>query len=311
MAELHGVLLYDKPSGPTSHDVVMEARRRFRTRRVGHAGTLDPMASGLLVLLFGEATKLSGVLTAAEKEYRATVVFGTATSSFDAWGSVTTTREIPAGLLASEALERTLDAERARTLQIPPQVSAIKVAGRTGHERARAGEEFELDPRDVRVHELRLLEAGTDSVELSLVVSKGYYVRALARDLGAALGAPAHLSALRRLRSGPFAVTEAQARLEDCKLVSVASAVQRSLPHVEVNEVELERLRAGKLLGVDPSRSLALRDAPVVAALHQGELAALLEPLPLAAALHKLAWDEEEAQGSGFSSWYKVKRGFH
>jgi tRNA pseudouridine55 synthase len=299
MAEIHGVILFDKPSGPTSHDVVLEARRLFRTRRIGHAGTLDPMASGLLVILLGEATKLSNVLTLAEKEYVTTVRFGIGTSSLDALGTVTRRREVEPSFPDADALAAALQCERERTLQVPPQVSAIKVDGKRGHERARAGEEFELDPRDVRVHELEVLGRGPAEIRLRLVVSKGYYVRALARDLGTSLGAPAHLSELSRTRSGAFSTHESSPKLADCVPLSVAAAVTRSLPHIEVNQLEVDRLRSGKLLGLSAERAEAVRAAPTVAALYQGQLAALLEPVPPQVALHKLAWDEEDARDAG------------
>jgi tRNA pseudouridine55 synthase len=310
MADIHGVLLFDKPIGPTSHDIVLEARRVFRTRRIGHAGTLDPMASGLLVILLGEATKLSSVLTLAEKEYVTTVRFGVGTSTLDALGPVTRRREVDSTFPDPSALAAALQSERERTLQVPPQVSAIKVDGKRGHERARAGEEFELDPRDVRVHELELLDRGPAEVRLRLVVSKGYYVRALARDLGISLGAPAHLSELRRTRSGPFSALESSPVLTDCVPLPLAAAVTRSLPHIEVNRLEVDRLHAGKLLGLSSERGEAVRAAPTVAALFEGQLAALLEPVSPQVALHKLSWDEEDARDAGFSSWFKVQRGF-
>jgi len=311
MPDTHGVVLYDKPSGPTSHDVVLEARRVFRTRRIGHAGTLDPMASGLLLLLLGEATKLSNVLTLAEKEYVTTVRFGIGTTTFDALGAINKRRELPADFPDRPTLERALEAERARRLQVPPQVSAIKVDGRAGHERVRAGEDFELSPREVLVHELELTGERPLELDFRMVVSKGYYVRALARDLGSSLGAPAHLSALRRVQSGPFRVADAGAKMAECPILPIAEVVQRSLPGVEVSVTEHERLKSGKLLGLDAVRSQTLGEASLAAAMHEGDLVALLEPVPVQEALRKLAWDEERAGQEGFSSWYRVRRGFH
>lgn len=305
-----GVLLFDKPVGPTSHDLVLQARRHFRTRQIGHAGTLDPMASGLLVLLLGEATKLSSVITAAEKEYVTTVRFGMGTSSLDAQGTVTSRRELPPDFLRTAPLELALDGERARRVQVPPQVSAIKVGGRSGHERARAGEEFELAPRDVEVHTLEVLALRAEELELRLVVSKGYYVRALARDLGAALGAPAHLSALRRVRSGPFRIEEAFSRLTEAALLPLDEATLRSLPTVPVSELEAERLRAGKLLGLDRARAEPLEGLEPIAAVSGGKLVALLESIATERALERLSWDAEQALAAGFTSWFKVRRGF-
>ncbi|HMJ14672.1 MAG TPA: tRNA pseudouridine(55) synthase TruB, partial [Polyangiaceae bacterium] len=193
---LDGVLVVDKPEGPTSHTVVAEARRLYGTRAVGHAGTLDPMASGVLVLVFGEATKLSGYLTQQSKRYSARVRLGRSTSTDDAWGEVV--EERPIGEVNRDALEATLAKERARTEQVPPPVSAIKVCGQRAYRLARAGREPELEARTVCIHSLELLGFDGETIELELHVSKGYYVRALARDLGQSLGLPAHLSGLRR-----------------------------------------------------------------------------------------------------------------
>src|SRR5690606_27846030 len=175
---VHGVLVVDKPGGMTSHDVVARARRLFGTRAVGHAGTLDPMATGVLVLLFGEACKLSAYLTGQDKTYSAGVRFGSATDSLDADGRVTEERTLPAGWLARETLDRALAVERARTLQVPPAVSAISEGGRRAYQRVRAGETVELAPRPVRVARLELLEWSDAGVDVELEVSKGYYVRA-------------------------------------------------------------------------------------------------------------------------------------
>lgn len=206
---VHGVLIVDKPKGPTSHDMVAEARRRFGTRRVGHGGTLDPMATGVLVLLFGEATKLSEVVAGSHKSYLAELSFGRATDSHDAMGRVTAEALDALDGLTREKLERALAAERGRTEQLPPAVSALKVGGRRAYALARAGAEPELQPRPIQVSALELLAFGGGRASLELRVSKGYYVRALARDVSAALSVPAHLSALRRTLSGCFALPEA------------------------------------------------------------------------------------------------------
>jgi tRNA pseudouridine55 synthase len=246
-------LIVDKPEGPTSHDIVQSARRALGTRRVGHAGTLDPMATGVLVLLLGEATKLSDLATAADKTYHARVNFGRATESHDACGA--TTRESPVRLsqLGEAALQAALDAERRRTLQQPPAVSAIKVQGRRAYALARAGEAPELEPRTVRVHELRELERDESSLSLELRVSKGYYVRALARDLGLALGVPAHLSQLRRLSSGGFTLAEACAWPPPSPppLLALPQILPRLLPTLRLTDAGVRRARAGQALTVE------------------------------------------------------------
>ena len=211
---MNGVVIVDKPAGMTSHDVVQRVRRAAGTSRVGHAGTLDPMATGVLVVMIGEATKLGPYLTASDKAYRARVQLGAATDTLDAEGQVTASAPLPAwwsGPETAERIELALAGERARSEQIPPQVSAIKIDGRPAHARARRGETVTLEPRTVTVHELALLAFdASGSVDLTLQTSKGYYVRALARDLGEALGCPAHLTALRRTASGPFAIERAR-----------------------------------------------------------------------------------------------------
>lgn len=247
-----GVLVVDKPDGPTSHDVVSRARRVYGTRSVGHAGTLDPMATGVLVLVLGEATKLSGVLTRADKEYRATVRFGAATDTLDARGAEVERAALPAGWLELDRLHAALDAERARTLQVPPAVSAIRVGGEHAYQRARRGEGVVLEERCVAVRELELHQASDAELVVRLRVSKGYYVRAFARDLGLALGVPAHLAALRRTASGSFDVDEAVAWPPAAgavpELLPIGRAVQRALPCVRLADSGVERARQGKLL---------------------------------------------------------------
>lgn len=200
---LDGVLVVDKPCGPTSHDVVALARRALGTRSVGHAGTLDPMATGVLVVAVGEATKLVRWLTADAKAYRATVVLGTETDTLDAEGRVTERAPIPAVLTLEYA--RAVAARFVGTMtQRPPAFSAIKVAGRALHERARRGEAVEAPERIVTVHRLEILAIEGERLELAVEASKGFYVRSLARDLALALGTRGHLGALRRTQSGPF-----------------------------------------------------------------------------------------------------------
>jgi tRNA pseudouridine55 synthase len=245
-----GLLVVDKPRGPTSHDIVAEARRRFGVRGIGHAGTLDPMATGILVLLFGEGRKLSSYLTLDEKAYVAEVCFGTATDTFDAEGTVVESRVLGPGTLDRGRVEAALQAERERTEQVPPPVSSIKVGGERAHRLTRRGEAPVLLPRKIRVAKLTLLEADEKRISLELTVSKGYYVRSLARDLGEALGAPAHLSRLARTRSGAFTLDDAVRWPPDelPALTSVAEAVRRSLPCVELTQAGAAKARLGQRL---------------------------------------------------------------
>jgi tRNA pseudouridine55 synthase len=219
-----GVLVVDKPRGPTSHDVVARLRRTLATREIGHAGTLDPMATGVLVALVGEATKLASYLTAEDKEYEATIELGTETDTLDAQGAVTRRSEVPeetcAALHAARpprtghppVLDLAIAGERARKEQIPPSFSAIHEGGERAYRRARRGDAVTLLPRPVSVKCMEVLGAGLEPrpwLTVRTTASKGYFVRALARDLAAALGTVGHLVALRRLRSGSFSLEEA------------------------------------------------------------------------------------------------------
>lgn len=246
----HGLLIVDKPEGPTSHDIVSAARRVLGTRRVGHAGTLDPMATGVLVLLLGEATKLSDLATTADKTYRTQVSFGRATDSHDACGATTHESDSRLSQLSETALQGALQAERERTLQVPPAVSAIKLSGRRAYDLARAGAAPELAPRVVRVHDLRELERSEQALSLELRVSKGYYVRALARDLGEALGVPAHLSQLRRVASGGFTLADACSWPPPSPppLLALHQILPRLLPTLRLTDAGVRRARAGKAL---------------------------------------------------------------
>ncbi len=204
-----GVLLVDKPDGPTSHDVIAMLRRALGTRTIGHAGTLDPMATGLLVVVVGRYTRLSQYLTGADKSYLAEVTFGTRTTTDDRQG---------------EALERgdpsTLDDERVRAAlerfrgaqqQTPPAYSAIQVGGERLYDKARRGEDVVVPAREVTVHELEAIAWQPPTLRFRVRCSKGTYIRSLARDLGDALGVPAHLSSLRRTASGAFRLEDARA----------------------------------------------------------------------------------------------------
>ncbi|MGO9836120.1 MAG: tRNA pseudouridine(55) synthase TruB [Polyangiaceae bacterium] len=216
---LSGVLVIDKPRGPTSHDVVARVRAYLRTRRVGHAGTLDPMATGVLVVAIGEATKLVPWLTAHAKSYEATIALGVETDTLDADGRAM--RQVDPGDALRRALARqgepagllhvALEQERGRTRQVPPAYSAIRSGGERAFDRARRGETLDLAAREVRVQSLDLVRWAADppSLCVSLTVDKGYYVRALARDLAEALGTAGHLTSLRRVRSGCFTADEA------------------------------------------------------------------------------------------------------
>jgi tRNA pseudouridine55 synthase len=261
---IHGVLVVDKPGGVTSHDVVARARRLFGTRAVGHAGTLDPMATGVLVLLFGEACKLSTYLTGQVKQYQATVEFGRATDSYDRDGVTTEEIELPADFLDDAALAEALEREWRRTEQVPPAVSAISVGGRRSYELARQGRAVELEARPVRVEHLAVKSRDGRRLELELGVSKGYYVRAFARDLGASLGVPAHLSALLRTASGRFSLAEAVPWpiAEPAPLASLASAAERALPITRLTADGTRKARLGQRLALEDASTSTKEEQP-------------------------------------------------
>lgn len=284
-ASPRGLIVIDKPIGPTSHDVVGKLRRLFHTRRVGHAGTLDPMATGVLVALIGEATKLSTWLTLDDKRYVARVAFGRATDSLDATGKTTAEQPVPDWLVAElEAVARgdrasaprlgaALDAEAARASQIPPAFSAIQKDGVRAHHAARKGHALTLDARDVVVRSLAVRGGSAEPpfVDVELDVGKGYYVRSFARDLGEALAIPACLSALRRTRSGPFAIEESvtldalSSMSSDERvtgLAPLADVARRALPCATLTAEGLRKAPLGQRLAAEHFATTPHDDAP-------------------------------------------------
>jgi len=258
---LSGVAVVDKPRGATSHTVVAQARRLFGRKDIGHAGTLDPMATGVLLVLVGQATKLSGYLTADSKRYAAEICFGRATDTLDAEGQTTAEAPLASGQLSLEAVTAALGHELARSEQTPPAVSAIKVNGERSYALARKGAAVELPPRPVQVMELRLIEVAPPLLRCELFVSKGYYVRSLARDLGERLGVPAHLSGLRRLASGPFTIEQATEwpAQEPPPLLGLADAAASVLPACRLREEAVLRARQGKPLRAEDFSELPQR----------------------------------------------------
>jgi tRNA pseudouridine55 synthase len=272
-----GILLVDKPQGITSHRVVSIARRRFGVRKVGHAGTLDPMATGLLLLGVGPSTRLLTHLVGLDKTYTATIRLGVGTDSDDADGAPTTTDGVPAGL-ADQTVEAALAPLRGTIAQVPSTVSAIKVDGRRAYDLARRGESVELAARTVTVSRFDVTGrtdqvvsvSGTDVavVDLDVVVScsSGTYVRALARDLGTALGTGAHLTALRRTVVGPFDI-DAATDIEDdatdvtAALLRPADVARRLFPVVALDAAQAKDLADGKRITADHPDT----DGPVAA----------------------------------------------
>ena len=259
---MDGLLLVDKPAGPTSHDVVARVRRLAGTRKVGHAGTLDPMATGVLVLGLGRATRLLGHLALTDKVYDATIGLGIATSTDDAEGEVVGTASPGAvAALTDVAIGHEVAALTGVITQVPTTVSAIKVEGRRAYARARAGEVVVLTARLVTVSRFEITavrrELGLDAdpaavpvTELDVTVecSTGTYIRALARDLGAALGVGGHLRALRRTRVGPYSLAEARTlpELEErLAVMPLAEAAARAFTCRTLSAAEAGRLAHG------------------------------------------------------------------
>jgi tRNA pseudouridine55 synthase len=248
-----GIVAVDKPSGWTSHDVVGRIRRLAGTRKVGHAGTLDPMATGVLVVGVGRATRLLGHLAGTTKSYDATIRLGATTTTDDAEGETLGT--IDASGLGRPEIERAAARFVGDIEQVPSTVSAIKVDGKRAYARARAGEAVTLEPRPVRIddfaiHRVRPAPPYVD-VDASVTCSSGTYVRALARDLGADLAVGGHLTALHRTRVGGFTLTDAltlDALADDWTMMSLAEAARRSFPSHELSAAEATWVRHGRAL---------------------------------------------------------------
>jgi tRNA pseudouridine55 synthase len=202
-----GVLLVDKPTGMTSHDVVNRARRIFKMKKIGHAGTLDPMATGLLILLIGRATRLSQYLMSLDKVYEGSVTLGITTDSQDAVGNVISTRQVPD--LDRAAVDKVLSSFVGDQYQIPPMFSAIKKEGVPLYKLARKGQTIEREPRFIRVSTFDLLRYDPPNLDIRVKCSKGTYVRTLAHDIGEKIGCGAHLSSLCRTASDYFRVEDA------------------------------------------------------------------------------------------------------
>lgn len=240
-----GLVIVDKPSGFTSHDVVAKMRGIARTRRVGHAGTLDPMATGVLVLGVEKATKLLGHLALTEKEYLGTIRLGQNTLTDDAEGDITSSTD--ASGVKRDAIDAGIAKLTGRIMQVPSKVSAIKIDGVRSYKRAREGEEFEIPARPVTVssfavYDIRdaVAEDGTPVLDLvvSVVCSSGTYIRALARDLGADLGVGGHLTALRRTRVGPYKLDSARTLdqlQEELTVMPIAEAAAAAFPRWAVD----------------------------------------------------------------------------
>ena len=280
-----GLVIVDKPGGMTSHDVVARIRRLAGTRRVGHAGTLDPMATGVLVVGIGKATRLLGYLTLTEKQYDATIRLGQSTSTDDAEGDITgasSAAGVSAAALAAAAAGLT-----GQIQQVPPPVSAIKVAGQRAYRLTRAGAAPDLKPRPVTVREFTVtaIRPAGDLLDVDVTVrcSSGTYIRALARDLGHELGTGGHLTRLRRTRVGGYGLEGAQTLeqlAERFEVLPLAQAASAAFPRRDLSAEEARRLaHGGRLAPAGPGAAPAVAatpEHPTAAYAPDGSLVALL-----------------------------------
>ncbi|MGW3624837.1 tRNA pseudouridine(55) synthase TruB [Streptomyces sp. NPDC000880] len=278
----NGLVIVDKPSGFTSHDIVAKMRGIARTRRVGHAGTLDPMATGVLVLGVEKATKLLGHLALTEKEYLGTIRLGQNTVTDDAEGEITSSAD--ASGVSREAIDAGVAKLTGDIMQVPSKVSAIKIDGKRSYARVRGGEDFEIPARPVTVSSFQVYDVRETVTEdrtpvvdvvVSVVCSSGTYIRALARDLGAGLGVGGHLTALRRTRVGPYGLDAAKTLeqlQEELTVMPIAEAAAAAFPRWDVDERRAKLLTNGVRLDMP-----AFDSAPVAAFGPDGRFLALVE----------------------------------
>jgi tRNA pseudouridine55 synthase len=274
-----GVLVVDKPIGLTSHDVVQIIRRGTGIRRAGHTGTLDPRASGVLVVLIGPAVRLSEYVSASDKRYQATIRLGSSTDTYDAEGVVTESAAWEN--ITEEQFNEVLQKFVGEIEQVPPPYSAVKVKGKHAYDMAREGEEVDLEPRTIHVYSLEILEWAPPEVVIDVYCSSGTYVRSLANDLGKELGCGAHLIGLRRTKSGRFTLRDAipLRKLQESfetgswyrNLIPAAEALA-DWPMVELDADQVELVRHGHRVPADEGAKGWARGVS-----EQGDLVALLE----------------------------------
>jgi len=274
-----GVLVIDKPVGMTSHDVVQIVRKGTGIRRAGHTGTLDPRASGVLVVLIGPAVRLSEYISASDKRYQATIRLGASTETYDAEGRITQSNNDVQ--VTEEEFEQALDSFVGQIEQVPPPYSAVKVKGRKAYELSRKGEEVELEPRQINVYSLEMLEWAPPEAVVDVYCSSGTYVRSLAHDLGQKLGSGAHLVGLRRTKSGRFTLRdsvplrklrEAFTSGEWYRYLIPAADALADWPLLELDPDQVELVRHGHRIPAESGSEGWVRGVSM-----QGDLVALLE----------------------------------
>jgi tRNA pseudouridine55 synthase len=275
---MSGVIVIDKPIGMTSHDVVQIVRKGTNIRRAGHTGTLDPRASGVLVVLVGPAVRLSEYVSASDKRYQAVIQLGTTTDTYDADGRVLSTTSVD---ISEKQFDDVLQSFVGQIEQVPPPYSSVKVKGRHAYDMARNGEEVDLEPRTINVYNLDLLEWAPPEAVIDVYCSSGTYVRSLAHDLGEKLGCGAHLIGLRRTKSGRFTLRDAvplrklrEAFENDTwqNLIIPAAEALTDWPAVELTTEQLDIVRHGRRI---PAETGAGKMARAIS--EEGELIGLLE----------------------------------
>jgi tRNA pseudouridine55 synthase len=268
---MHGFALIDKPAGMTSHDVVAKARKKFNTKRVGHAGTLDPMATGVLVLGVGSATRLLQFVTDGQKQYEAVIRLGQSTHTDDREGEVIETKS--ALTISDEQIRECLAKFVGKIQQKPSSVSAIKIDGKRAHERVRAGEEVDIPAREVLISDIKIIGITTESefkdIQVVITCSAGTYIRAIARDLGQLLEVGGHLTELRRTLVSPFDISQCTS-LEEAELITVAEGISKILPVRTIDFADQNEVSFGS--AISPSEI----SGPVAALDASGEFVALL-----------------------------------
>jgi tRNA pseudouridine55 synthase len=277
-----GVLVVDKPIGMTSHDVVQIIRRGTGIRRAGHTGTLDPRASGVLVVLIGPAVRLSEYVSASDKRYQATIRLGTSTDTYDSEGTITSTASADSVEdITEEQFDEILQQFIGEIEQTPPPYSAVKVKGRRAYDMARQGEEVDLSPRMINVYSLEVLEWAPPEAVVDVYCSSGTYVRSLANDLGKSLGTGAYLVGLRRTKSGRFTLRDAVPlrRLQEAftagdwyRFLIPAAEALADWPMVELDADEVQLIRHGHRVPAQPGQTGWARGVS-----EQGDLVALIE----------------------------------
>ena len=271
MSKEHGFLVIDKPAGMTSHDVVAQVRKRLGTKQVGHAGTLDPMATGVLVVGINNATKFLQYIVTGRKRYNAVIRLGISTVTDDKEGDVIAERDWQA--VTDSDIENAIDKFRGTFMQVPSSVSAKKIAGERAYDLVREGKEVELAANEVTIHELKILAIRRGEhldIDIDVTCSAGTYIRAIARDLGTALGVGGHLIELRRTEVAPFNLAQA-GEIASAQVLPLADAITKVLPKRELGFDEVVELRFGRR--IDKSDV----DGSVVGIAPDGEVAAILE----------------------------------